>query len=249
MTHLIIPHSDKLRVEYGDSLDGNVDPLVLGHPWYYSFCQGDKVHKYLEIGSVLFFCSSEAAQTGILKIDTVFVVGDKIKWSPGISRYNSSHPSDWERDVFDMMYNKVIEQIRRKNPCSLSKMYRTVSRFKKYHLLYGFRNSTMSHGPGGVLQANFDLEGHRGRYTYVAQMWKPNLSPDEKYSFLPVDPITKHVYQVHWPPQITNIKKNGAGFSEPIHLDNKQMNSLYIRVCKCLRIVELQKLSVKTVFH
>jgi len=267
MTHFIIPHSDRLRVDYstkkatcvfpngssknvccsvlGDNLDGNVDPLVLGHPWYYSFCQGNLVHKHLNTGSVLFFCSSEAAAASpsLLKIDTVFVIEDVIRWTPTISHYCKSSPNDWERDVFELTYNNIIQQIRKKNPCPISKMNRTLSLFKKFQLIYGFKNKSLTQGPGGLLQTNFDVEGHRGRFTYVAKMWKKGLKNDEKYSFL----TKKDDGKFKWPKSIPTIKKR-ASYSLPVSLNWGQMNFLYNLFSQSAKIVEIKNTSVIQIF-
>lgn len=73
-----------------DKPPGNEDPFVLVEPWVYSYCHATQLKRrprkakpYVTHGSYLFFCNGQAANLGVLEVDTVFVVDQGVPWKAG----------------------------------------------------------------------------------------------------------------------------------------------------------------------
>jgi len=66
---------------------GNEDPFVLTERWLYSYCHATQLRRapsprgYVTSGSVLFFCSGDATNKGVLQVDTLFVVAHAAQWA------------------------------------------------------------------------------------------------------------------------------------------------------------------------
>ena len=65
----------------------NEDPFVFNKSWLYSYCHATQLcrnknrdNTYLQEGSHIIFCNGDAANRGLLEMDTVFVVGTVHKW-------------------------------------------------------------------------------------------------------------------------------------------------------------------------
>jgi hypothetical protein len=66
---------------------GNEDPFVLSDRWIYSYCHATQLRRkpslkfpYVTTGSYLFFCSGDAANRGVLQVDTVFLIDTVAEW-------------------------------------------------------------------------------------------------------------------------------------------------------------------------
>jgi hypothetical protein len=64
---------------------GNEDPFVFQDNWLFSYCHASQLRKkpsncYLQEGAWLIFCSGNAANYGLLKVDTVFEIGKVHLW-------------------------------------------------------------------------------------------------------------------------------------------------------------------------
>jgi hypothetical protein len=129
--HYIIFHPDnareKLRIEgrsivggksqkwtgevWVDDENGNEDPFVLTERWLYSYCHATQLRRVpssggcIGSGSVLFFCSGDAANNGALQIDTLFVVDHVAQWPSSMSglpvefqdHFKVAHSDLWNR--------------------------------------------------------------------------------------------------------------------------------------------------------
>jgi hypothetical protein len=67
---------------------GNEDPFVFFDPWLYSYCHATQLRRkirkdnnYLQVASKIIFVSGQAADEGILTIDTVFLIGGVQSWT------------------------------------------------------------------------------------------------------------------------------------------------------------------------
>lgn len=74
-----------------DGPPGNEDPFVFREPWLYSYCHATQLRRkpnkktdHVQVGSVLIFCSGEAAESRTLVVDTVLVVGHVEPWTNGL---------------------------------------------------------------------------------------------------------------------------------------------------------------------
>ncbi len=69
-----------------DAPCGNEDPFVLCDAWIYSYCHATQLKRapsaspYVSRGSHLFYCSGDAANEGLLRLDTVFLVDRVAAW-------------------------------------------------------------------------------------------------------------------------------------------------------------------------
>lgn len=70
-----------------DKPNGNEDPFVFSENWIYSYCHATQLRRnlrsnsaYVKAGSYLFFCSGDAANNGVIQLDTIFVVDHVAKW-------------------------------------------------------------------------------------------------------------------------------------------------------------------------
>jgi hypothetical protein len=66
---------------------GNEDPFVFSDPWLYSYCHATQLKRNvkngdsLQPGSIIIFVSGQAAEKGLLSVDTVFLIADLQKWN------------------------------------------------------------------------------------------------------------------------------------------------------------------------
>ena len=72
-----------------DKPNGNEDPFLFFDPWVYTYCHATQLRReprhssYVQPGSYIIFCSGDAADDHVLRIDTVFLVGAGAKWQWG----------------------------------------------------------------------------------------------------------------------------------------------------------------------
>ena len=65
---------------------GNEDPFVFHNPWLYSYCHATQLRRkksdgtYVQPGSIIIFVSGQSAESAVLSVDTVFVVGGARPW-------------------------------------------------------------------------------------------------------------------------------------------------------------------------
>lgn len=65
----------------------NEDPFVFSENWLYLYCHATQLRRkpssnaaYVKTGSHLFFCSGDAANNGLIQLDTIFVVDHVAEW-------------------------------------------------------------------------------------------------------------------------------------------------------------------------
>jgi hypothetical protein len=95
-----------------DRPGGNEDPFMFSDQWLYSYCHATQLRRqsrsnaaYVKAGSHLFFCSGDAADNGLIQLDTIFVVGHIAEWpssQEGLpvefeSHYMNSDSELWQR--------------------------------------------------------------------------------------------------------------------------------------------------------
>ena len=257
--HFIVFHTDKLRIKYrcvgsaikgagrkivdwkgevlGDNFDGNVDPLVITFPWFYSFCQGQKVLKYVQPGSIIFFASSEIAKKySYLKIDTVFIVDKKIPWRYADKRkyYSTNSVEFWESLSFD----QVVYDIQR-SVLGLSKKH--LKYLLLFHLLYGFKNAKTKKDKfthPRILQSYYGSNQHTGKFTCTAKMINRHHANIGNYSFLPIDERTGTcpILNFPFPPTFTY----SGNFINPIKISNHDANWILKQLNKHTKVVEIK---------
>jgi len=116
---VLAENSNDLQMEsvevWIDSRGGcnNEDPWVLSHPWLFSYCHATQLKRStMGPGDIVFFVSGAAADKGVLRCDTVFVVEQKLEWINGkipaelAQKYSVGTP-EYERHLkFGLQKNK-----------------------------------------------------------------------------------------------------------------------------------------------
>ena len=211
----------------GDVLPGNVDPLVITKPWFYSYCQGNKVLPHVKEGSILFFAESEVAkQKRKLKIDTVFVVDDVIDWHYAEKNFFEPDNVDkWERVSIDNTLKKIEQKVK------LSKVHR--DQLVRLHLVFGFAKAKKDNDNftnEGLLQSYFGKNQHTGKKTCIGKLYNKKNNELGSYSFLPVinNSESEIVPQIEFPKGF-NFKK-GGGYMNPVKIDDDMAYKILVEL-------------------
>ncbi|BAY23920.1 hypothetical protein NIES2100_37130 [Calothrix sp. NIES-2100] len=91
-----------------DSPGGNEDPFVFSQRWLYSYCHATQLKRspsntaYVTGGSYLFFCSGDAANQGVIQLDTVFVVDHAAIWPNNQQGLPEEFQQDYENPKSDL---------------------------------------------------------------------------------------------------------------------------------------------------
>ena len=91
-----------------DSPGGNEDPFVFSQTWLYSYCHATQLRRdpkraaYIKGGSYLFFCSGDAANQGVIQLDTVFVVDRAANWPNNQQGLPEEFQQDYENTKSDL---------------------------------------------------------------------------------------------------------------------------------------------------
>jgi hypothetical protein len=91
---------------------GNEDPFVFNNPWLYSYCHASQLRRnirndsYLQVGSKLIFVSGQHADNKFLTVDTVFLIGEVVKWGKPLelpikykSHFHNNNSKLWLRHL------------------------------------------------------------------------------------------------------------------------------------------------------
>jgi hypothetical protein len=88
---------------WSDKPPDNEDPFVFSEPWVYSYCHATELKRaiqrkgdYVEKGSYLIFCNGQAAEKGIIEIDTVMVVDLVARWICDPSKNHLELPNEFK---------------------------------------------------------------------------------------------------------------------------------------------------------
>jgi len=218
----------------GDTLPGNVDPLVITNPWFYSYCQGNKVFPHIVENSILFFASSESAKNNKkLKIDTVFVIDKIINW-PIVEKkqFGPDNVDKWERVII----NNLIDKIKRSSRITIKDNH--VNILVTMHLVFGFADAKDDDDiftNAGLLQTYFGKNQHSGRKTFIGKMYNKRNQLSH-FSFLPV--FNDSSYQgIDFPKDFTYTE--GGGYMNPVVIDDNVTNMLMDELNKFDKIIKI----------